>query len=236
MRKPRTSVYLHFGKPDSQAVTKGSAWLRGALEALGRQHALLAVGAKADLDRGLADILDARRIRQFKKHLELPWDGMLLQLMTLQRPATGWDGPALALYPSARLLDAVDDIERVPAVCVIACDRVETQSWIYRWNASVLDLQNPLPAWDLPSFSNPVVETKLRELTRRVNLETGIIDPSDRAEAIACFTALRAEGIRYNSLEIENWLITRGGLESKRRPGRTKTRGIVPRSPAIRLA
>ena len=157
MRKPRTSVYLHFTKPDSQAVTKGFAWLRVALQALDTRHARLAIGAKADLDRGLADILDAQRIRQFKKHDELPWDGMLLQLMTLQRSATGWDGPVLALYPSARLLDAIDDIERVPAVCVISCDRVETQSWIYRWNASVLDLQNPLPAWNLPSFSNPVV-------------------------------------------------------------------------------
>jgi hypothetical protein len=212
MRRPRSSVYLPSESITPQAIRQGLAWLGAAVgQARSKLKALVAVRAKAHLQSVLAGVLPGPKIKQFQKNEFVQVHGVPLYPMTLQLEKTYWDGPVLVVDPSARLLDAVDDLEAVPAVCVVSCNRAEVQGWIYRWNAGLLDPHHPLPSSNLPAFSNPVVETELRALTGQVNLQTGIIHPSDREAAIACFTALREARVRYKPLEIENWLITRGG-------------------------
>jgi len=141
--------------------------------------------------------------------------GISVHLLTLQSGATYWAGPVLVVDPTRRLLNRVDDVEGVRAVGVVSWNWPEVQAWTQRWNAGGLDPQNPLPAPQLPPFSNAVVEDALRKLTRQVNLQTGIIHPSDCEAAFACFAELCDAQIAYDGAEIERWLITQGGWKVK---------------------
>ena len=109
--------------------------------------------------------------------------GIRFHLLTLQFGETYWNGPALVVDPTMRLLNRVDDIEGVQAVGVVSWNWAEAEAWVQRWNASALDPQNPLPAPQLPPFSNPVVEDALRKLTRQVNVP--LIHPSNYEAAVA---------------------------------------------------
>ena len=216
MCRRRSSVYLHSEKRNPEAVIKGLAWLCAAVQqAPGRPKALFAVRAKAHLDKVLADVPPAPWILEFKRSKFLKIRGIPVHLLTLQSGETYWDGPVLVVDPIVRLLNRVDDIEGVQAVGVVSWNWAEVQTWIQRWNASGLDPQNPLPAPQLPPFSNPVVEDALRKLTRQVNVQTGIIHPSDCEAAFACFVELCDAQIEYNGAEIERWLITQGGWKVK---------------------
>ena len=59
------------------------------------------------------------------------------------------------------------------------------------------------------------MEDVLRKLTRQVNLQTGIIHPSDCEAAFACFAELCDAQIAYDGAEIERCLITQGGWKVK---------------------
>lgn len=209
----RRKLYISSYGPMEEPIKQGFVWLWDTAVRENTLRAYLAVPTLRNLDGVVADCLGNAFVKELKrdKRMSVSHEGASLTIGLLTEridPYSSYQGPALVLYPNARLLEKMDDHDKVTDVLVVPWIMADIEEWIQIWNAQELGAGDQQP--NEPAFSDPVVEAALKSLTMRVNLSTGIAYPSDRDLAVWIFLRLNQARIRYNLIEIKGWLVRHG--------------------------
>ena len=211
----RRKLYISSYGPDEEPIKIGYRWLLDAAVREGQTQAYLAALTMRILDGVVADCLGNAFVKVLKrdKRISVSHDGagLTLDLLTERIDSTSrYQGPALVMYPNARLLEKMDDHHEVTDVLVVPWIMADIEEWIQIWHAQELRTEDEQPSE--AEFSDPVVEAALKSLTMGVNLSTGIAHPSDRDLAVWVFLRLNQARIRYNLVEIKGWLVRQGWM------------------------
>jgi len=208
----RRRYYIHTEGPDEDAMRFAFAWL---LESVKREQtavtALLAIPAKDNLRGVITQVIgdDMARHLASGKAVPLEESGSDILLITQRIKLTRWrGGPVLAVYATKELLDALDELHGVTEMAVVPWRLAEVQYWVDTWAPQ--ELRGMGPAAQPTQVRNPVIVEALKNLTRNVNLSTGITDPSDRKAAIDLFQRLKQAGEKFNPSEVRAWLVSQG--------------------------
>lgn len=212
MTKSR-KLYISSNGPEAEPVKKGFFWLLETAVRAGSDGAYLVTLSLGNLEGAISEALgeDLVKLLERDKSVTVVLEGASVNLDLLtERIDSGsiHKGPALVIYPNAKMLERVDDHDEITDVLVVPWIMEDIQEWIETWNAQELGMEHKQV--DEPAFSDPVVEAALKSLTIRVNLSTGLGHPSDRDTAIWLFRNLKRENIRYNPIEIKGWLVRHG--------------------------
>lgn len=131
--------------------------------------------------------------------------------MSDNRPRWDFEGPVLALYPSKRLLDRLDEMQSVSELLVLPWLAKDVADWIRAWNPP--EFGEASPGAGQPTIADPVVAAAMNSLTVMINMGTGIVHPSDKRTAIEIFRALYLNGKIYDPGEIRAWLVGAKGMD-----------------------
>ena len=204
MPKPSRLAY-HTGSlgPDQKALARGLIWLKGEAEKRGGEG-LIVVNGFDNLE-GLTEIAGEGVVKALRKGGRVRIGAAMVRCVTERTMRTGdRAAAALILWPSPKLLDRVDALLDVDAVCVVPWAEGEADPWIATWRAlNLSDPQTPAPAIE----ASPLLEIALGTLTKSVNLGTGVGHPMDKDKAIATFTALRSVGETPGADELKAHLL-----------------------------
>jgi len=212
MKRERSSMYIRFQLGERhQAIVEGLAWLMQLAKSdASRSSALLAIPSLLNLRGDISSVIGNKAVTAFNKGQTVMLSNLVrLSLLAEGKVLYSWNGPVLAVYPTKRLLDRIDNLPGVTDVLVIPWTIQGVQYWIDTWGAIELGSASQVAA--RKPFSNPVVEAALEALAERVNLSTGILHPLDRTGAIDLFRILPDKGIPYDPQEIGAWLVSHGG-------------------------
>ena len=119
-----------------------------------------------------------------------------------------WRQPrVIALWPSEKALQQLDDVSTIEALGVLTWGLKEVSAWALGVGAT--DLLGEASV-ETPTIQDPVVLGALRSLTNSVNLSTGLTHPSDWDHAVQVFRTLRKRGHTIDGDEIETWALANG--------------------------
>ncbi len=118
-----------------------------------------------------------------------------------------WNGYVLALWPTKKLLDKIDDLSGVMGVLVIPLGGNEVEFWKNRWNADELGSESSEKG---KLIKNPIVEEALKLLTSSVNRSNRSLHPSDKKMVMTKFKELKKNDIVLEPDIIQTWLVAKG--------------------------
>lgn len=215
MIKNRNALYINSEGPNPKALEKGFTWLISTMRSKGKQEALLVVNGLGNLDGVVNDVLGSEVVKVLKKNKTIQFDGNGKIILATDRDFPHhFAGPVLALYPTKELLDKIDALPSVEDIFVVPWIKVDIERWIGAWAPVEYESQEKMGKEHSPSF-DPILTVALNDLSRSVNLSTGISHPSDRAKTIQLFQILVSNGVRYNPTEVRAWLVSQGGWKPK---------------------
>ena len=143
----RSCWYLSPNVPWNEAIEWGIEWL-GMLgeQDPPRKNALLAVRAYNTIDQDPPQVLNPAALSALQKGkvVTIPPDIQLSALTENNRKGLAyWNGSVLALYPTAKLLERIDNLNGVTDVLVIPFGDYEdvVVPWIEKWEAQELKVQ-----------------------------------------------------------------------------------------------
>ncbi len=148
-------------------------------------------------------------LRQLHKEEHCEHNSTKLRLFTLKEKALySWNGPILVIYGGQKLLDAVDTLTGSASVLYIPWGSEDYSGWVSTWGA-----QNLLGGTSTPIPSDPandVLFYALKGLTDYVNLRTGIINSSDKEQAVRTLETLYHNNAKVEPEQIRQRLVRLG--------------------------
>jgi len=140
MTTNRSSFYIDSEGGTSDALARGFDWLEElACENPRKRHALVAHPAKSGVLKVLWPVIGDDAARALVKNGVVRLSsGVEASLLFERRHMHLWEGPVLAVYPTKRLLDMVDQLHGVTDVLVIPWRLEEVLFWIKAWEAMPL--------------------------------------------------------------------------------------------------
>lgn len=126
------------------------------------------------------------------------------------RPSDGY-GLLVGAHISTKDMNKLDDSWGAQAIMYLPWSDAEGQEWRATWHPETVgaNVQN-IPLSTLPK----PVEDALRQLTKAVNLGTGLNHPSDRKRAEHTINDLRADGFSFDHAEVRRWAQRNGWSSS----------------------
>jgi hypothetical protein len=119
-------------------------------------------------------------------------DGVSMTLKSTQNfRAYSNDGLLVGAHISLKDMNKLDDSPMAQAVMFLPWSEQEDNEWRATWNPEVIGSTTQTP---LRHNLSAEVEDALRQLTRQINLSTGLNHPSDAEHARRIIAKLRAEG------------------------------------------
>lgn len=211
--KARKRYYIHTEGPDEHAVRLGFAWLADSAKHAGAPvTALLAVTVKDNLRGVISNVIGDQIVTALAagKTVPIAHTPISIRLITLRtKHSILQGGPVLALYPTKKLLDMLDELYGVTEILVVPWRLAPVQYWIDTWAPQ--ELTSSATTAPAVTVKNPVVVEALKTLTSTVNLSTGISHPSDHKAAIDLFHRLTEANEQFEPLEVRAWLVSQGG-------------------------
>lgn len=206
------SFYIESQGPNDAALTEGIRWLLSEAAKAGKEG-LVAVSYLQNL-RNLSWSCLAPVFDQLARRGSAAVQGVQLRLLTLRKgDIYAWDGPILILMGTRKLWDAVDTIDGTADALLVPWNREVAQDWIDTGSAQQLgatseadasepdaDTQQPKMLWQLA----------LDHLTAHVNLNTGIIQPSDKLHAVRTLETLFYKRELPDSKAVRQYLMRSG--------------------------
>jgi hypothetical protein len=196
--------YLPNQGPKAKPIIDGLIWL-----AQQGGQGLIAVPEKSSLDQFAGGVFvktfGAPGIKNLKKGGTVSIERVPIALLTERDGPRLWAGAVLVVFPTRDLLDKVGGF-RANAL-VVPFDEEDVRYWVDTWSASRLGT-SPLP--DRGVVLAPVVEAALIDLTKEVNVSTGLSHPDDHSSAVELFEILRADGIDFSPEVVRAWLVSVG--------------------------
>lgn len=114
----------------------------------------------------------------------------------------------LCVFPDKDMLKTLDSIRSLKVAVVVPWHMEEIAEWVRAWNPVILGKDHG-EAEEL-LIENPVVEEAMAMLTRRINLSTGLINPSDRRSTIELLKILRDNGELFDPASLRAWALRHG--------------------------
>jgi hypothetical protein len=114
----------------------------------------------------------------------------------------------VSCWPNAKDLDNLDGLPSLKALVVVPWNEEEIGTWHNARRA--VDLLGRRPPAPRPTISDPVVEVALTDLTKRVNLSTGLGHPDDRSAAIQALQILKRNRHQFQPDEVHAWAMANG--------------------------
>jgi hypothetical protein len=130
-------------------------------------------------------------------------DGVTMTLETGKtfRPGAG-QGLLVGVHVSIKDMNKLDDSLGAQAVMYLPWSDIEGQDWQATWNPQTLGAKTQNTS---PSSLSKTVEEALYQLTRGINLGTGLSHPSDKKHAQRTVDKLRADGHSFDPVEVRRW-------------------------------
>ncbi len=125
-------------------------------------------------------------------------------ISTMQK--AGHERVILVFYADRERMKAIDGLSGVDGIVYVPWLEDEGNDWQRTWNATVVGEQVQPQE---PNLDASVVAA-LEELTRSVNLTTGLGHTSDNEHATRVFKGLRDKGMLFEPAEVETWASRRG--------------------------
>lgn len=205
MTRRGQSYYINSTGPNDEALKRGLEWLVQTCRATGNAG-IVAVTTKQILQNlqwsEMKSVFAA-----LHKQGRCQVAGVAITLHTLQKPASySHNGPILVIHGGQKLLDNVDAIEGTADVLYIPrCDN-DQANWAATWGANVLGG----PEGDDAEPLSGVPYIALKDLTHSVNLNTGIVHPSDHDNAVRTLETLCHKEARCDPELIRRQLVRMG--------------------------
>jgi len=192
--RPLPPAFFVKGRPDvPRAVQTGVHWLKAWTIEQGGVPLIISPARESE-GRIVQMAPDAGRvIRQtFLTMFRSPWKG----------------GPVLAVWADDKVLGQIDDDYRVTAVCTVLDSLTHAPLWLKARQPTEIGGSDSVlpPAVDL----DPIARVALEQLTRHVNLGTGLTHPSDRGYAIETVQALHAGRRKLSPDDVHAWAAQHG--------------------------
>ncbi|MHB8589795.1 MAG: hypothetical protein ACYDA0_13240 [Candidatus Dormibacteraceae bacterium] len=192
--KPLSPALFVNGRPDvAGAVQAGVNWLRGWTLEHGGVPLIITPGREPEGRVLLAAPQAASITRQtFRTMLSSPWQG----------------GAVLAVWADDKVLSRIDDDYQVTAVCAVLDSLTNAPLWLKARQPTEIGGSGSV----LPPVVNldPIARVALEQLTRHVNLGTGLTHPSDRGYAIETVRALHAGRKKLTPDDAHAWATQHG--------------------------
>lgn len=139
------------------------------------------------------------------RHVGIP-NGGCLKLeseKTFRNPY--FKGTILCVYPTKKMLNAVDEIREAYSVIVVPwIEEEHILEWKKAWNPIVYGEKTRK---EKMIIDNPVVVKAMEHLTLRINLSTGLLHSSDKASAVQLFKLLVSAEEYYDPSAIRAWAL-----------------------------
>lgn len=208
MPRQGRSFYIDSHGPNPDAVIRGVQWLCREAKDTG-EPALIVVTAKPILASMRGPVLGPL-FQQLKKEGVVSSGGVTLHLMTLRKKKWSWDGPALVIYGTQDLLDAVDSLDGACDVLLIPWRRDEASAWISTWGATELGKASDEGDEVVQEGLSKIIRIALVRLTSIINLSTGIMNSSDYDQAVRTFETLIRKGEAPDAELVRQYLVKNG--------------------------
>lgn len=139
--------------------------------------------------------------------------GILSIRMTTPREGF-YDQPSniLAIYPSQKALNLIDDTKCDNNIVVLAWTDNDVKQWVITWAPKVLQFKDDKP-YQIPqqaALFDPVVEVALSELATSVNISNELSGPMDKRDAVETFRLLAKFGYVYDVYAVRSFLLRNG--------------------------
>ncbi len=205
--RPLAPAFFVNGRPNvSQAVQTGVNWLMDRTGQYGGVPLIITPTRESE-SRVLQMAPQAQRVTRqtFSTMFRSPWKG----------------GAALAVWADDKVLGRIDDEFQVTALCTVLDSLAHAPLWLKARQPTEIGGSDSVlpPAVDL----DPIARVALEQLTRHVNLGTGLTHPSDRGYAIGIVQALHAGRRRLSPDDAHAWAAQHGW----RQDGANELRDIV---------
>ena len=134
-------------------------------------------------------------------------DGIKLHLESIDTFSVYNEYELLVSIYLSKGLDVFDAPSRVAALIYLPWIESEGKAWLSTWDAKVLGHKT----WQCEplQLDEPVVEA-LQDLTRSINLSTGLINDSDKKSALIMFADFRKKKLHPDPEGIRRWALRHG--------------------------
>ena len=175
--------------------------------------------------RQLSNLLDQTTIRKLNKDNYATWNNITFTLKTERLEIINWvEDIVLSLYPTSRMMDNLNDLNRAKAIVVVPWIDKERDVWIKTWNPEIIgDAQEHVELLEL----DPRLERALVALTNTINLSTGLTHSSDKESAIQLLRILHRNSIQLNPENMRIWALQNGWNSDGANQLRDFTRGVL---------
>lgn len=202
-------VLVPLDSHSTEAFQVALAYANTICEKTGAADIILLTHTKNQLDHtSLSRLLGDRAVRALGKGPVPLSSGVRLHtetMRTLRWPPR--NSVLVVYYAETSILDLADGTRNVVGVVAVPDVPGEADDWVKRWGAIVHGEERKAPA---PLIEDPVVVRALDNLTRMVNLSTGIGHPRDKEFADQTLRILRAKGHADPTPHIRSWAIRKG--------------------------
>lgn len=204
--QPETYVVDATG-PDDEAAALGVKWLIEFATTRRLVPAGIFVATLQQVDH-FARFLGAQGAEALRRDRQLTINDVPVQLLTERTLPHSFAGPILCMWAREQHLESIEAL-RPPAICAVPFKPSNLENW--KLARSPRDLRTGVaPGPKL--VASAVLTAAVRDLTRSVNVSTGIISPSDKASAIDLFRTLREAGEPFTGTAVRA-LAQRDGWE-----------------------
>lgn len=170
---------------------------------------VLLTHTKSQLEHtGLARMLGSHVIKAIGKGNATTSAGYALRAETMRTLRYLSQKSVLVVYyAEAGILDVADGVQNVAGVVAVPDHPGDADPWVQRWGAHVHGQTRQAPS---VLIKDPVVVAALDELTKIINLSTGLAHPRDKERADETLRILRAKGHADPTPNIKSWAIQKG--------------------------
>lgn len=128
--------------------------------------------------------------------------------MDLESPKTFFAyksyGMVIGVYLSPKDQDVLDSVSSAKALVLLPWTEADGKTWLSTWNPTVLGKST----WQVQQTAFPQdVEDALLNLTRRINLSTGLSHPLDKKAAQETLASIKSRGHQLDPDDIRKWAL-----------------------------
>jgi len=165
---------------------------------------ILHLPSKSQL-RQLSLLLNINLIKNLKKNNHGSWNSISFTLCTERLEINEWtENIVLSLYPTSKMTDNLNDLNRAKAIVVVPWIDKERDKWIKTWNPNIIGGEEvEIEALEL----DPRLERALSALTGVINVSTGLTHSSDKESAINLLQILHRKGVVLEPENMKIWAL-----------------------------
>ena len=169
---------------------------------------ILYIPGLGNLRGAIGNVLGNNVIKRLSKDKRVIYNQMEITLKTERIEILEWtEDIVLSIYPTKRMFDSINDLNRARAIVVVPWNEREKEEWIRTWNPEVVGGEE---AEVEPLELNAAVESALNTLTSMVNLSTGLTHSSDKESAITLLRILHNNQVPLDPNNMRIWALRNG--------------------------